>query len=310
MVRTLLGVSLLLTGCLTAPELKDCIDFPIVEVEGNAACGGDKCSIYCQALVDICPEHVPGENKLAACAAGCGEFIDPDAQIDCRLEQLRAARSNPSACDNASIGGGSECGANLCDEYCFRMNRDCSGMFSSVEQCKTICDTYPTGGSGLAGNSIECRLQQITSDAEACNAASIASDGTCGSTCEGYCFQVATHCTGDQALFADTDACLAACEFLPQGSFDDWNSTVGANSAMCRAYHGSAPARDDPATHCPHASLYFDSKCGSICDTYCAAEMCGGDFDSTEACVESCIAQINAGTPLFPDPAATVQCNP
>lgn len=307
----LLGTGGLLTGCLTAPALKDCVDFPIAETIGNEACGGDACTIYCEALVDICPDTVPGDQKVAACKADCGEFADPNPAIDCRLGQLRLARTDPTACDSASIGGGSECGVSQCDEYCFLLNRDCPDSFSSPEQCLQACAAIPTGGSGLAGNSIECRLRKISENPDACDAASIASDGTCGTACDGYCTQVMANCTDAQQVFESFDACIATCAFMPVGNFNDWSlASGGLNSVMCRAYHASAPASVNPATHCPHASLYFDQECGSICDTYCAAEMCGGEFANTEACVAACAEQINAGTPLFPDPAADPQCTP
>lgn len=311
MVRILLGVALLLSGCLTAPELKDCIDFPIAEVADNKTCGDDACTIYCEALVEICPDTVSGDQKVAACKADCGEFADRDSAIDCRFAQLRRARTDASACDSASIGGGTECGFNVCDEYCFLINRDCGDSFSSPEQCLQACAAIPTGGSAQGGNSIECRLAQISQNPDACNAASVASDGTCGSACDGYCAQVMANCTGAEAIFASVEECTQACAFMPVGDFDDWRKSAnGLNSVMCRAYHASAPASVNPATHCAHAALFFDQECGSICDTYCAAELCGGEFANVEACVASCVDQINAGTPLFPDPSATQQCTP
>lgn len=301
-----------LTGCLTAPELKECIDFDLSETAENPVCE-NSCETYCAALVRICPDQAPGDDPLAGCRAGCQEFGAGEAldkALDCRFKVLREARDNPQVCESAGIGGGTGCPVTSCDEYCFLARRDCEGMYSTFEQCAQICATFPQDGTSLGGDSVQCRVAQLNNDGPAgCNAASIASDGTCGTTCEGYCAQVMANCVGGNAVYADEAECMAVCELLPQGQFNDWDGTVGANSLMCRAYHASSPAQDDAVTHCPHASLYNDSKCGSICETFCDPAMCGGEFDSVDECVDEC-ARVRStdGEELFPDPTAALQC--
>ncbi|MGK0360436.1 MAG: hypothetical protein ACI9U2_002749 [Bradymonadia bacterium] len=303
---------LCLTGCLTAPQLKECIDFDLADTAENPACE-DSCETYCSALVRICPNQATGANPLVACRAGCQEFGADDAlakALDCRFSVLRAARGNSDLCESAGIGGGTQCPIELCDEYCFLARRDCSGMYSTFEQCQQICDTFPQDGTSLGGDSVQCRIAQL-SDASAagCNAASIASDGTCGTACEGYCAQAMAHCEGAVAVFPDEAACLASCALIPQGQFNDWDGSVGANSLMCRAYHASSPAQDDAPTHCPHAAIYNDQKCGSICEAYCDPLMCGGQFPGIDECVDECVRLVTEREPLFPDPAATLQCD-
>ena len=87
--------------------------------------------------------------------------------------------------------------------------------------CLAACAAFPTGGSGLAGNSVECRLRQITDNPEACDAASVSSDGTCGSACDGYCTQVMANCQGDNAIFGSMEECVETCGLMPVGEFDD-----------------------------------------------------------------------------------------
>ena len=302
---------LCLTGCLTAPELKECIDFKPDEIAENSVCA-DGCDTYCQALVRICPDQATGADPVAACMAGCQEFGEGKPQQDalaCRFGALRAARDNPDSCESAGIGGGDLCSIGPCAEYCFLARRDCEGMYASDEQCAQICETFPQDGSSQEGDSVQCRIGQLNMLAdEGCNAASIASDGTCGDTCEGYCAQVLAHCDGDNRIYADEAECRAACETLPQGQFSDWGGTVGANSLMCRAYHASSPAQDDAQTHCPHAKVFNDSKCGSVCDTFCDEAMCGGQFVGVTECFAECNRLVAEAGP-DPDLAATLRCD-
>lgn len=300
-----------LTGCLTAPQLQECIDFDFNDTRDNPACA-DSCETYCASLVSICPEQATGADPIAACRAGCLEFgaeESLESALDCRFKALREARDNPAVCESAGIGGGTRCPLDQCDEYCFLTRRDCDGMYSTFNQCKQICETFPTDGTSLGGDSVQCRIAQLADGPAGCNAASIASDGTCGSTCEGYCAQAMAHCEGPLAIFPDEDACLASCALMPQGQFNDWDGSVGANSLMCRAYHASSPAIDDAPTHCPHTAIYNDQKCGSVCETYCDPLMCGTQFPGIDECVDECVRLVTAGEPLFPDPAATLQCD-
>lgn len=308
---TLLLMTCGLSGCLTAPDLKECIDFDLEERSTNPTCS-DNCTVYCEGLVRLCPDQAQGSDPLAVCLSGCREFsVDLlDQELNCRFKALRQARTDPAACENAGIGGGAECGADICREYCTLANRDCPTMYADEFQCLDVCNTFPDGVA-LAGNSVQCRVEQLRDRGEAaCDAASVASDGTCGTACDGYCAQIMNHCTGEHALFESLEACEAACDLMPQGSFDDWTGSGGANSLMCRAYHASSPAQLAPEIHCPHAGIYNDDQCGGICDAYCAPEMCGPQFGGDiNACITECADLASSGAPMFPDPMAARQCD-
>ena len=94
--------------------------------------------------------------------------------------------------------------------------------------------------------------------------------------CTTYCDNVTTNCTGANKVYADKAACMAACKAMPEGSPDDKKG----NSAWCRAYHAGAPAKADPAAHCPHASIASEADtCGTPCEAYCdqVTTNCTGD---------------------------------
>ncbi len=110
-------------------------------------------------------------------------------------------------------------------------------------------------------------------------------------TCESYCADITAACTGDNAQYADADACLAYCtnSQLPIGATGD----VDGNSLGCRTYHAGVAAQTDPAVHCIHAGPSGGDICGSWCDNYChlAANNCSdGDalFGDDAACADAC----------------------
>jgi len=188
------------------------------------------------------------------------------------------------------------------------MADNCGSLFQSYEECRAACQFYPTGGSADTGNSLECRItyaRAAVGDPVLCGAAGIASDGTCGGACEGYCTQVMTTCVGDAQVFVDNEDCMRQCSFLNQGgAFDDWRAD--GDSVQCRAWHAAAPAQLDPGSHCAHASLFNDFQCGTTCSTWCS--MCTAQFPDEETCAADCAARVGVGEALFPDPNAPLQC--
>ncbi|MEZ4474794.1 MAG: hypothetical protein R3F60_29190 [bacterium] len=307
MMLALLGLG----GCLRSPNLRDCAEFPLGT--GGDACG-TPCDVYCDVLVDACPDEVPGENKAVACRSSCleipatGTFDDSRGNtLQCRIRAAVLAWDDDSHCPAAGFSGGEVCVDTPCDDYCSLMTASCPTMYQDNDQCLASCALFPRGVAG-SGNSVECRTEaarQAGADANFCSAASLTSDGTCGTPCEGYCTQVMSHCTADQAIYADNGECLAACDLMAGGAaFDDWRS--GGDSVQCRAWHASTPAELDPVTHCPHASLYNDHACGTTCDTWCF--ICGDQFSLGEECLAECAGLVESGAPLFPDPSAERQC--
>ncbi|MCA9528181.1 MAG: hypothetical protein KC549_17965 [Myxococcales bacterium] len=312
--RSLLVLGLAaLAGCLRTPELRDCAEFPVTE---NPDACGSPCDIYCDVLVDACPDQVGGEDKARACRSSCieidagGEFNAARGNnLQCRIREAVLAWDDPSHCASAGFSGGDVCQSTQCDEYCGLMIANCTSMYQDLAQCMSTCALFPTGGSASSGNNVECRAaaaRDAGENASRCAAASLTSDGTCGSACDGYCTQVMAHCSTDPVVFDSLDTCLSTCALMPTGPFDDWRN--GGDSVQCRAWHASTPAELDPVTHCAHASLYNDDHCGGICSTWCF--VCGSQFDNEEACMAECTTLVSDGAPLFPDPAAARQCTP
>lgn len=79
--------------------------------------------------------------------------------------------------------------------------------------------------------------------------------------CAGYCTQITTNCTGDNAQYASMTDCMETCAALawPEGTAGD----TSGNTIQCRIYHGGAPAASNPGEHCPHAGASGAGVCGA-----------------------------------------------
>lgn len=127
--------------------------------------------------------------------------------------------------------------------------------------------------------------------------------------CASYCTEIQANCTtaNGHAQYPDTAHCMAACASFPVGALTD---TAG-NTLGCRIYHAGAPAKADPATHCPHAGPGGDLQsvtappgtCGDACTSFCTLEImaCGlmgasatGQYASQAACITACKAFPNS----------------
>lgn len=116
-------------------------------------------------------------------------------------------------------------------------------------------------------------------------------DEDASAECTTYCDAVMKNCSGDNALFATRNECEDTCKQYPQGDEDDRKG----DSVQCRIYHASAPAKGDPATHCPHASPDGGGMCTdeippTRCEQYCSQmdEQCSEIFADIAACQEAC----------------------
>lgn len=110
-----------------------------------------------------------------------------------------------------------------------------------------------------------------------------------GATCQTYCAQVQSACTGPHALYLDEATCLATCAAFPStGQPDD----ASGDTLQCRAFHAGAAA-SDPAAHCPHASLSGGGVCGGWCDVYCRmmnTSCADRGFGDVGTCLATCAA--------------------
>ena len=110
-------------------------------------------------------------------------------------------------------------------------------------------------------------------------------------TCDTYCADVMSNCTGDNAQFGDDTACKAVCATYAAGAA----GAMDGASLACRAYHGGAPATSAPGTHCPHAGPLGGGICGTVeCDNFCTIvdAICGKQatppYASKDACMTAC----------------------
>lgn len=235
---------------------------------------------------------------LAMLALGaCTTFFDTE------FEQDDAARpgacctgnicSNESVIGCNAVGGvftpnttcaASPCTGPSCETYCSAFEDTCSSLeddYSSQRACVDYCNNgaaWPTGEDGdLSGNSIACRTYHAGAASEAegagrqfhCRHSGITGDSICGSLCENYCFLMDQICTGENAQYADFEACTEQCQGvgnitgIPQDGLP--NDTTG-DSVQCRMYHVSAAFfTEAPDMHCVHASMLSTTgTCGAL----------------------------------------------
>ncbi len=164
--------------------------------------------------------------------------------------------------------------------------------------CKSDKKTGGASGSG-AGTGAAAGTGSVDSGAAGTGSAGTSSAGT-GSTadsgtaaapsCAAYCTEVQANCTGNNQQYGSTDACNGICAtFAPGTAADTSGATLG-----CHIYHGGAPAKSDPATHCPHAGPLGGGHCGTDCENFCteAVAVCGSQasppYTDKAACMTAC----------------------
>lgn len=94
-------------------------------------------------------------------------------------------------------------------------------------------------------------------------------------SCDSYCADAMSHCTGAFQQFPDEASCKAFCATWPAGDA----AKHQGDTVACHAYHAGAPAAGDADPHCYHAGPSGDGQCGAKpCDDFCAAavKLCAG----------------------------------
>lgn len=316
-------------GCLGDPELSTCIDFPLPGTPGSIDDGEcaekSSCQVYCEAMVERCQGYGDGSDRtfdsVERCINDCanepvagqsdGTFgEDTGNTLACRQTQLLQG-SGDAVCQEASLINTGICLGVPCDAYCTVMVEACVDAYPSFDNCMTACGLLPRAATDTDANSVECRnkyaLQaQAEFSVEACNAASFASDGTCGEPCETYCQQVQNHCQGDFQVYASEQACLDVCAFMNDaGNFNDWTFPPPADrpfrefdSVQCRSYHAGPPALLGPDLHCNHTRFYNAEHCALEdplavdwpCIPFCNGVLanCPGVYDDFDQCRQDC----------------------
>lgn len=120
--------------------------------------------------------------------------------------------------------------------------------------------------------------------------------------CQDYCSSAMKNCTGEYAVYASPEACLAVCAQLPAGEKSD---EEGANTVACRLEQAKlAGLTREPEVHCPSAGPGGNDQgtglgCGSNCESYCLLQpkICGDIDDEpvfeAKECQRRCAALPN-----------------
>jgi len=188
-----------------------------------------RCQEYCVAITESCTGDNAQFDGLYDCYDYCvyvggwdtGTLDDTSGPtLGCRLYHAGAAASNPEThCPHAGPTGGDVCG-NACDAYCDSAMQNCTdgnALFDSRTECMATCGSFPTSGNDgdATGNSLQCRTYHVGVPASYDPATHCAAAGTDGGgvcvdnptpTCESYCADVMSTCTGDNAQYASLDA--------------------------------------------------------------------------------------------------------
>ena len=272
----------------------------------QAACGDDGATSQ-YASVAACKTHCETNGKLPA-----GTIDDTAGNtIGCRTYHAgvagESAENAAIHCPHAGADGGSVCGS-YCDVYCDLAAANCSDLYADGAACQTACEGFAADGAGgdATGDSVQCRIYHLGvagggDDAAAIHCPHAAADGggICVDSlpepsCQAYCEIVTASCTGDNAQYADNNACMAYCDTagkLPLGAKED----TGGNTIGCRIYHAdvASGSAENAATHCPHAGPSGGNVCGNWCSNYCslATQNCTGAnqlYDTEDQCITAC----------------------
>jgi hypothetical protein len=167
--------------------------------------------------------------------------------------------------------------------------------FGGCKQVLSIEDaeldpTLATGGTaGNGGTAGSAGTGGSQGDGQAGSGGDSGIDLDAGTPCEQYCNTLKVNCTGEYAVYADTDVCLATCKAFPEGLPD----AEQGNSLYCRLHAAQTAARLEPDFYCPAAGPGGNKKCGTNCEGLCSIIklVCVGDnphYADETACLTDC----------------------
>jgi len=267
-----------------------------------------------------CDSPAPAFTSTGGCPSGsrCFDTIVEGTGVcvpDCQMHSDCVAQKcdDNGSCIGAEPSPIAEGGDPSCDTLCAAVTASCTGgnkQYADEAACLAFCNDvagWPIGtAEDINVNTVGCRLvaAEIAGSGDAavqCPIAGPSGGDGCGTYCDNYCDLTAATCTGDNALYASRDDCMAACDLFSQ---DGEPGESSGDTVQCRIYHagiagsGETPA---PATHCPHASFHGAGVCGGVCDWYCnltLANCTGGNviFTNKEACMMACGGLATTGT--------------
>ena len=291
---------------------------PYGGVDGGGVCApAPSCGAYCGLVATVCAGDQSQYGSQDECQAYCetygalplGAMGDVEGNsVGCRLTAATLASDDPPLhCAAAGPTGADVCGT-WCANYCHLAMTNCTdgnALYADQAECEAACAVFPSDGlpDATAGDSVQCRIRALGAagndavggPAIFCPHGSAGGGGVCVApqpTCEEYCTQVTSACTGDDAQFQDQAACLSFCATtgtLPPGKASD----TDANSIGCRLQEATSAASD--VAHCAAAGPTGANVCGTWCAVYChlSAESCTGDdqlWPDLSACLTGCAA--------------------
>lgn len=173
-----------------------------------------------------------------------------------------------------------------CPTYCGEILANCTGataQYPDMAHCTAACAAFPVGTSKVtdtSGNTLGCRIYHAGAPAKAtpathCPHAGPAGDvttaagaGTCGDPCTSFCNLEVKACgttaapiTGITPVYADTAACMTACNGFDKTHL--YGTTSAGDSLACRLYHATnaAISATNATTHCPHTQATPTGPC-------------------------------------------------
>lgn len=139
--------------------------------DDGAGSAAPDCNTYCNAIDAACTGAVQQYDSVQNCLDSCPHFIVgvPGATtfntLACRMSHTEEAKTDPAAhCVHAGPSGGGMCGASICDGFCAIAIVECPTQWPIIgcaTQCAGVRSTPPYSTTS-AGNTIECRLHQLT----------------------------------------------------------------------------------------------------------------------------------------------------
>jgi hypothetical protein len=113
-------------------------------------------------------------------------------------------------------------------------------------------------------------------------------------TCEAYCEQIQSLCTGNNLQFSTVDACIGLCSTYPLGTIDDQSGhTLG-----CRIHVLETSKAMIESSDCAAAGPGGNGVCGTNCESFCTSmkTVCPQGFESDGDCDAVCAPLIECGS--------------
>jgi len=295
---------------------------------------GDQCAA-CEEYCDLAMANCTGDNAVYRMRENCiglcnvlplGDINEPGNgnTLACRMEQAKnAGDSEPETyCSSAGPAGGTLCGGD-CKSFCYLYATVCQSPFENenacLDKCRALKDEPVFDVNGYYDtDTVECRIihfANATLDNAHCGHGEFQSSLHCSPptvdaegnpvlpSCPDMCRVAMVACEdGDNAVYDDTETCIATCEALPKGENDDTHE----NTVGCRHYH-TYNSILNPVVHCSHCGPGGAGHCGEIedgfgnCESYCILAKAGcptgyaAKYASDEECQSDCAGFPGAG---------------